>query len=200
MRTRKSTRKYNVYTSRLELELYEGHNETAIYECRAMNVAAREPAVGAYTLLALPSNYTLIPMGATLATHPPSDAHQDKRAKNQRPYKDSTSGEQEATIAPLAEQAATKQVSNMQQSTTTTTVATTTTTTTPTTTTSTSASSNNQQQIAKSQSLDLDHSNSIAPQPAPNVGQACPREAADNFCLNKGTCVHNWHIGEYFCK
>lgn len=34
----------------------------------------------------------------------------------------------------------------------------------------------------------------------PVVGQQCPREAHDNFCLNKGTCVLIGHIEEYYCK
>jgi len=32
------------------------------------------------------------------------------------------------------------------------------------------------------------------------VGQPCPSEANENFCLNKGTCVLIGHIEEYFCK
>lgn len=54
--------------NRLQIELRSGRNESGIYECRAMNVAAREPAVGAYSFLQLPEQqFVLIPVAGQQA-------------------------------------------------------------------------------------------------------------------------------------
>lgn len=70
VQTSKLKGRHNVLLSRLELDLRAGRNETGIYECRAMSVVAREPAVGTYTLLVLPAQYALIPMQPLVAARP----------------------------------------------------------------------------------------------------------------------------------
>lgn len=67
IKNNKWRKRHNVRLSRLEIELQSGRNETGIYECRAMNVASREPVVGTYTLLMQSNQIALIPL-QTLAS------------------------------------------------------------------------------------------------------------------------------------
>lgn len=147
-RTSRWRRKQNARLSRLELLLEPGRNETGVYECRAMNVVAREPAVGAYTLLVLPAQYALVPMQPELVARQPVESAPAPTARgpptSERPSSAPTS--QPSSASPANET-----------------------------------------------------SNSIQ-QEWPEKGQPCPREAHDNFCMNKGTCVLIGHIEEYYCK
>lgn len=228
--------------SRLEVELRSGRNETGIYECRAMNVAAREPVVGGYTLLVLPEQqFALIPMqqsaGSAAATLAPEATAQlvpinDKTSAKSEPQVQQQRGEWTPTsksapstiaseqqqqvgsatsAAPTLASAATSQAghsssslgattSSAQQSSAapdsraeasgeeaTATRATSATTTLP----PTSGNKFEQKQ----------QTNGSSGKSSPVVvGQPCPREANENFCLNKGTCVLIGHIEEYFCK
>lgn len=194
-----SKRRYNVQMSRLELELNSGRNETGIYECRAMSVIAREPSVGTYTLLVLPSaHYALIPMQ-------PVDNGELQHQRAQQPAKQAGSQQDQP-----ANQISGTPATMLPASYTTTPTTTTTTTTTSTTTTSTSTT-------PAPSTTALPATNSIKEAPATSArpaatnggpssdqsqpaGKPCPLDAHDNFCLNRGTCVHIEHIKEYYCR
>lgn len=202
IRTSKWARRRDVQLSRLEIKLRPGKNETGIYECRAMNVAAREPVVGTYTLLVLPAHYALIPMQppeplshefdqvastqAASPVHSPAPAH--------TPAPSSTRRHQQAT---------TTTTTTMSRPAAQTTAPTTTTTTTTSTTTRRPTASSSAKTIGPNRGPPPGSPSNSIQEPAtrtPVVGQRCPAEANDNFCLNKGTCVLIEHIGEYFCK
>lgn len=144
VRTSRWRRKQNARLSRLELVLEPGRNETGIYECRAMNVVAREPVVGTYTLLVLPAQYALVPMQPELVA----------RQAEPAPTPSAAPTPAQASLAPPRQQ----------------------------------------------QQPERNETNNSIQQEWPEKGQPCPREAHDNFCLNKGTCVLIGHIEEYYCK
>jgi len=196
IRTSRWKRRHDVRLSRLELELRAGRNETGVYECRAMNVVAREPVVGTYTLLVLPAHYALIPMQPPMAS---SESQEEAAAaEEQRRRRTQQAGE----AAPTATSAHPPSA------------AVTTSATTPSPPAAAQAPGDaggrarkpaepqmekeKQQQQQQQEGETAQLANSI--QESPVVGQPCPREAHDNFCLNKGTCVLIGHIEEYFCK
>lgn len=225
IRTHKQRRRHNVRFSRLELDLAPGNNETGIYECRAMSVAAREPVVGSYTLLVLPAQFALIPLH-------PRPQHEAELEEPTRPGEPSTTAPTspptptspaplEATTEAAAVQM-TSQTTTISPTTTTTTATVSTTSTTTTTTkrptaqpaaTLIESSSGNQAAAETSQqrpdsegqpSRSGERRANEATKMAANGSNInylpCPRDAHDNFCLNKGTCLLIGHINEYSCR
>lgn len=243
--------------SRLELELKFGRNETGIYECRAMNVVAREPVVGTYTLLVLPAHYAVIPMqppvvGGYSGELPENgispEASQESSSLSSQTTTTTTTAQAQATTQTQTTSSSSSSIASIAIAA----------TSTPTTTTlapqqaaaaAAADQARQQQQQQQQQIIANDQSNSnsnstsvktstststsMAPTLAPTqtilaqntssvsqlhlkaqepmgnnsihepplvVGRPCPKEAHENFCLNKGTCVLIEHIEEYFCK
>ena len=309
IKTSKVARRPSERLSRLEIELQAGRNETGIYECRAMSVAAREPTVGAYTLLVLAERqFALVPMQQVSAggqtnglgangDHLDANTSSASRAIVQI-GKDTSGKVPSASVTPLTsdeltptsagrqqqqqhsenvqqqQQQQQSETSDRQQSEATQTTPTTTIATdskqaaetnantlaghhqngfpttirgsgdggagtmAPGTTTATTSrpapgeiSSNENGTDSDGRRVQQSQSGSGSSLPAaaskggagteqaslPNsiqrtspsegrksspvvVGQPCPGEAHDNFCLNRGTCVLIGHIEEYFCK
>lgn len=223
--------------SRLELELEAGRNETGIYECRAMSVAAREPAVGTYTLLVLPEQqFALVPMPQAGEAAPPSEpqrpveqstpngsaSHGQGAARNASTAPPPSPPEQRASGGPVqittqqpsesgpastsqagggAKTAQTPVGPELAQPTQAPSAAGATQTGPSNTESGASAAPNSGAGAAVAGASTNSIGGGGAWKSSPVVvGQPCPREAHDNFCLNKGTCVLIGHIEEYFCK
>lgn len=235
------TRTGSARLTRLELQLAAGRNETGIYECRAMNVVAREPALATYRLLVTPTVLAVIRVepaaGSSTQTGRSQAPPLVPTPASTSPVEGPPPGSTNVTTAPAGNLG---QAINTAISTTSTT-----TTTQPPALVTTAAP-----QTSPSSGLVVPSSNAIAlgalkptgkhksgieaakepasrppalllpsraaktsgsagggggPRaPAPTgpelTGQPCPKEAHDNYCLNKGTCVLIGHIEEFFCK
>lgn len=210
IKTSRWKRKYNVRLSRLELELQAGKNDTGIYECRAMNVAAREPAVGTYTLLVQANQIALVPLQPASSQNVPQTANsspqQVQTSTTVRPNLYGTSSstpssrqleQTTSTLASVIQQASQTKTMTSQTGESNSTSTTMIVTSQITTRAPSSNRSNGGREPIASQSHQMQPSSS---QQTPVVGQPCPREAHDNFCLNKGSCVLIEHIEEYLCK
>lgn len=263
IRTTKWKRRHNVRISRLEFELQSSRNDTGLYECRAMNVAAREPSVGTYTLLVQPNQIALVPLQipqpeagsassnnenslsgsgqqSSTTERPPTTsepAGQTPTPSEQTKYStgsgNTTTASSSRTNETSISTSTTKSISveadvssssampsfiSRESSTT---------TQAPTSVWLDVSSNRNdkhkynpqqhsnqqQQQLHQHQQQTNNNqpnrddpskqNNNIHHQGGPQnpvVGQPCPRDAHDNFCLNKGTCVLIEHIEEYLCK
>lgn len=181
IRTNRWRRRRNVRLSRLELELRPGGNESGDYECRAMSVAAREPVVGAYSLLVRPDRLRLVPVQAPAGSELPAEWAAEGRTgepaagggPRSAPKPERERTQQVAPTGPPAGRELRPEEGPASSS---------------------APASSTPAPAAKG------HSESNRRPAAALVGQRCPREAHDNFCLNRGTCVLIGSIEEYFCK
>lgn len=197
-----------------------------------MNVAAREPAVGTYTLLVQSNQIALVPLqapspnvGEPIGGSAPTLSgqqqvmHTGTSTTPRAPSPSRAAAGAGAGLLPTSrpsEQAAKptqaimsqQQISQGAKSTTmdaeppttlTSTSSAIATTRAPPTTARTASNNNNNEN--KNQQPNTSNKNPHSPGPqSPAVGKPCPREAHDNFCLNKGTCVLIEPIDEYMCK
>lgn len=190
IRTSKWRRRHNVQVSRLEFALQPGKNETGIYECRAMSVVAREPSIGTYTLLVLPAQYALIPLRpeGELEKPSPPPANRPGPAYLMPAEAGSSSN---ATLAGQSNGTA----ANTTELATSTTPA-----PAPSSPASAAPEAGEQATKAPAEADATTPDQAAATKQQQPVGLPCPVEARDNFCLNKGTCVHLEHIKEYYCR
>lgn len=220
IRNSKWKKRYNVRLSRLEIIPQVGKNDTGVYECRAMNVAAREPVVGAYTVLVMPTNYAIIPMQASLVGPSSSIGSIDKtpaatngvKSSKNKSNKNNVNETTDSSSEIKTDSGSNKLKANQEgehsgkgRGSNTSPPTASVTSTTPTTVAQMSKgnsgrgiSNNNNNNYNKN--LDAGNNTAAAADPSSRfVYGPCQGPARDEFCLNKGTCKQIARIDEPYC-
>ncbi|KAG9510233.1 hypothetical protein GZH46_01232, partial [Fragariocoptes setiger] len=211
--------------TRLMIERANDKNDTGYYECRAMNVLAREPAVGRFRVLVLHHHTTTAPAAASQHITPSAAANSSSSTFVRSPYNHSTDNKDShlhrhphnmsmsaINLTPALSTAKPHQhiftVPDIMITPTHNTIllaATTTTTisvpTTPAATYQTIRTTTTTATIARTATTPVPELETAAPGPpeAPSIGRPCPNGVNEAFCLNNGTCTYLENIRESIC-